>query len=156
MRKALFVFWAVLMTGCATGGYTGFSGMSVPGYEAAGVVAGNAAMPYQILAASQYGWSYNQGYFGVPGIGNVPVCRLQDLQGLPQVNQPVLVRVPKGKGHRAMDALFGAGIGAGVAYMWKGADWQPLVAGGAIGASGAGYMANHEPDQLCLYLPLRQ
>lgn len=157
MRKFFSSFAVVVLVvvngACASHGYTGFTGVSFPGYEAAGVVAANQALIAAV--ASQQGWAYYGGGIGIPGFGNVPVCRLQDLQGLPVVSQPVLVRVPKSKGHRAMDVLYGAGIGAGAAYfLWKGGNWHRLVVGGATGASIGGLVASHEPAEYCLFLPV--
>ncbi|MBI2003557.1 MAG: hypothetical protein HYS78_01055 [Parcubacteria group bacterium] len=128
------VVWAVAASGCATGG-------SLP-Y----VVASNAALPYQILAAG--GWPY---YYGVAGYGNVPVCRLQDLQGLPTVSQPVLVRVDKSRGHRVADIVGGCAVVGGLAGL--SGDWQGATYGCATGAGGGLLVSNHE-QELCLYLPV--
>ncbi len=145
------VVLAAASGGCASVGYTGLTGLSVPGYEAAPVTAANAAMPYQILAAGQQGWSpYGQQF----GYANVPVCRLQDLQGLPPVNQPVLVRVDKTRGHKVADILGAATVVGGIAYLNSGYSWQAAMAGGATGGGGGLLWTNHEQD-LCLLLPVQ-
>ena len=142
MKKVLFVFLAAVLgaSGCATvGGYG-----SLPA-----VVASNAALPYQILAAGQVG-----GMAPPYGYGAVPVCRLQDLQGLPAVSQPVLVRVPKSRGHRVADIVGAAAVVGGIAYINTGYDWRAGAVGAGTGAGGGLLWANHEPDSLCLYLPV--
>jgi len=138
MKKVLFMILAVMASGCATVG-------SLP-Y----VVASNAALPYQILAASQVGSAYGQQFYGMPGHGNIPVCRLQDLHGLPAVSQPVIVRVDKTRKHRTADIVGAAVVGAGLGGLSAG--WQGAAYGGAAGAGGGLLYSNHEQD-LCLYLP---
>lgn len=155
MRKALFSVLTFLVLaasgGCASAGYTGLTGLSVPGYEALGVVVGNQAMIASI--AGQQGWlPYGQSY---GQFGNAPICRLQDLYGLPpvSVSQPVLVRVSKSKGHQAKDIFGGAAIGAGLGYLSGGA--KAAAVGAGAGAGGGLLVANHEPAELCLLLPVK-
>lgn len=156
MRKVLFMIFGILLAGlsqaCASAGYTGLTGLSVPGFEAAGVVAGNQTMVASI--AGQQGWlAYGQ-QFGYP---NVPICRLQDLVGLPPINvvQPVLVRVPKSRGHRAADILGAATVVGGIAYINTGYDLRSAAVGAGTGAGGGLLVANHEPADLCLLLPVK-
>lgn len=158
MRKSILVLFSVLMVlalaasgGCASAGYTGLVGLSVLGYEVAGVVAANQAMIGSI--AGQQGWLPYGQQFGQ--YGNVPVCRLQDLVGLPliSVSQPVIVRVPKSKGHRAADIVGGAAIGAGLGWLNGGA--KAVAVGTGAGAGGGLLVANHEPTDLCLLLPVK-
>ncbi|MEK7579794.1 MAG: hypothetical protein AAB469_01210 [Patescibacteria group bacterium] len=111
------------------------------------VVASNAALPYQVLAAGQAVQPYGYGY----GYGNVPVCRLQDLQGLPSVSQPVIVRVDKTRGHRVADIVSAATVGAGLGGFSGG--WQGVAYGAAAGAGGGLLVSNHEYDY-CVYLPV--
>lgn len=157
-RVFLILLAAVLVGGCGAGRY----GMPVvPGYEAAGVVAGNQAMVASI--AGQQGWApYGQPY---GQFGNVPICRAQDLVGLPPINvsQPVLVRVSKSKGHRTRDIIYGTLLGGGAGMFVGGGQKIQIgnylfdlgtLAGAAIGAGGAGLWANHE-QELCLLLPVR-
>ena len=110
------------------------------------VVASNAALPYQVLAAGQAVQPYGYG----SGYTNVPVCRLQDLQGLPLVSQPVLVRVDKSRGHRTADIVGGCAVGGGLAGFSGG--WQGAAYGCTAGAGGGLLVSNHE-QELCLYLP---
>jgi len=145
------VILAVAGQGCATGG-------SLP-Y----VVASNAALPYQIMAAGQVGSAYGQSFYGVPGYGQMmfPVCRPQEVAGLSPVSQPVLVRVPKSRGHQARDIIYGTLVGGGLGMIAGGGQKIQIgrylvdagtLAGAGIGAGGAGLWTNHESD-LCLYLP---
>ena len=149
MRTVLFVvFLAGFGQACASAGYTGLTSLAVPGYEAAGVVAANQAMIASI--AGQQGWlPYGQPY---GQYGNVPVCRAQDLIGLPpiSVSQPVLVRVSKSKGHQPKDIIGGAAVGAGLGGLSGGR--RGVAYGGAAGAAGGLLVSNHEQD-LCLLLP---
>ena len=115
------------------------------------VVASNAALPYQVLVAGQagqpfYGAPYGYGY----GYGQVPLCRLQDLQGLPAVSQPVLVRVDKSRGHRTADIVGGCAVGGGLGGLSGG--WQGAAYGCSVGAGGGLLVSNHE-QELCLYVP---
>ena len=138
--KALFttVFAAVLGSGCATYGF--------PGFEAAGVVAGNQAL------VSSLGLQAQQALYTMPGYGNVPVCRLQDLVGLPLVNQSVLVRVGKGKSHRMTDIVGSAAIVGGLVYL-SGGDAKAAGIGAGVGAGGGLLYSNHE-QELCLFIPV--
>lgn len=151
--RVLFMFLIVILfAGCGAthGGYGGY----VPGYEALGVVVANQALVASI--ADQQGWvSYGQPYGQQFGYGNVPICRAQDLVGLPpiSVSQPVLVRVSKSKGHQTKDIIGGAAIGAGLGYVTSGG-WQGASYGGAAGAGGGLLVVNHEQD-LCLLLPVK-
>ena len=152
MLKKFFVSLAVVVISqaCATAGYTGLTGLSVPGFEAPRVVAANQALIGSIV--NQQGWApYGQPY---GQYGNVPVCRLQDLQGLPpiSVNQPVLVRVQKDKKHQTKDVVGGGIVGAGLGGLSGG--WQGAAYGGAAGAGGGLLVANHE-QELCLLLPVK-
>ena len=141
--KKLFISLAVVVLavtsqGCAT--------MSLPA-----VVASNAALPYQILAAGQVGSMYGQSLYGAPyGVGNIPVCRLQDLKGLPAVSQPVIVRVDKSKRHQTKDVVGGCIVGAGLGGLSGGGDGA--LYGCAAGGGGGLLVSNHEYDY-CLYLP---
>lgn len=150
MKKVLYVLFVLVVaaaSGCASAGYTGFTGMSVPGYEAVGVMAGHRAMIASIVG--QQGWApYGQ-------YGNVPVCRAQDLVGLPpvSVSQPVLVRVSKSKGHQTKDVVGAAAIGAGLGYLNSGSAKAVAIGAGA-GAGGGLLVANHE-QELCLLLPVK-
>lgn len=135
------VLAAVLTSGCATYG-------GLRGFEAAGVVAGNQAL------VSSLGLQAQQALYAMPGYGNIPVCRIQDLAGLPQVNQPVLVRVGKGKGHRMADIVAGAAIVGGTIYIATGGDAKLAGAGAAAGAGGGLLFSNHE-QELCLFIPIR-
>lgn len=122
-------------------------GLILPGYEALGVVAVNQAMTAALAAQAV---APVQPFY--PGYGNVPVCRLKDLQGLPQVSQPVIVRVSKSKGHRAADILGAATVTGGIVYI-NTSDWRATAVGAASGGGGGLLWVNHEPDNLCLYLP---
>lgn len=134
------VVLALASQACASG-FGGYGSLPV-------VVASNAALPYQILAAGQAVQSF---YGGAPyGYGTVPVCRLQDLQGLPPVSQPVIVRVDKTQGHRTADIVGAAVVGAGLGG-WS-AGWQGAAYGAAVGGGGGLLVSNHEYDY-CLYLP---
>lgn len=131
------VVLALASQACASG-FGGYGSLPV-------VVAANAAMPYQILAAGQAG-----AMVPVYGYGAVPVCRLQDLQGLPAVSQPVVVRVDKTRGHRTADIVGAAVIGAGLGGLSAG--WQGAAYGSAAGGGGGLLYSNHE-QELCLYMP---
>lgn len=111
------------------------------------VVASNAALPYQILAAGQVGAAMVPVY----GYGVVPVCRLQDLQGLPPVSQPVIVRVDKSRGHRIANIVGAAVVGVGLGGLSAGL--RGAAYGSAAGGGGGLLYSNYERD-LCLYLPL--
>ena len=141
-----FMILTVFAGGCATAGY----GVSVPGYETFSVVDANQALVYGLAAQAV------QPLYAVPGFGQVPVCRLQDLRGLPPVNQPVVVRVPKSKGHRTADIAGGAVLGAGIGYLNSGGNNKVAAAGAGIGGAGGMIVANHEPADLCLFLPFPQ
>lgn len=143
MRKALFItVLAVLASGCATYGF--------PGFEAAGVVAGNQALVNALGVQAQS--ALQPGGYAIAGVGNVPICRLQDLAGLPAVNQPVLVRVGKGKSHRMADIVGGAAIAGGLVYLSTG-DAVAAGAGAGAGAGGGLLFSNHE-QELCLFMPV--
>lgn len=154
MKRVLFTFLLAVMVvasqACATvGGY----GIGLPGYEAAAVMAANAALPYQILAAGQVGQPF---YGGAPyGYSNVPVCRAQDLVGLPpiSVSQPVIVRMDKSKRHQAKDIFGGAAIGAGLGW-FNGGSVKAVAVGAGAGAGGGLLVSNHE-QELCLLLPVK-
>ncbi len=159
MKRVLFVIFAAALAasaGCASAaGYTGLTGLSAPGYEAAAVVAANQILIRSI--AGQTGWPfgvqpYGQPLFSVQGYGNVPVCRVQDLVGLPpiRVSQPVVVRVSKSRGHQTKDLVGGAAVGAGLGYFSGGPKGAAVGAG--AGAGGGLLVANHEQD-FCLLFP---
>lgn len=134
------VAFALAGQACASG-FGGYGSLPV-------VVASNAALPYQVLAASQAVQPFYGGY-GY-GYGNVPLCRLQDLQGLPAVSQAVIVRVDKTRGHRTADIVGAAVVGAGLGGLSAG--WQGAAYGAAAGGGGGLLVSNHEYDY-CLYLP---
>ena len=143
MRKALFmsVLAGILSSGCASYGF--------PGFEAAGVVAGNQALVNTLGAQAQ---AALQPGFAIAGLGNVPICRLQDLDGVPAVSQPVLVRVGKSKGHRVADIVAGAAIVGGTVYLGT-RDGMTAAAGAGAGAGGGLLLSNHEYD-LCVFVPV--
>lgn len=145
MRKVLFAMFLLVLAvsgGCASAGLGGY-GSGVHGVVAANqaMIAGLAAQAIQPLYAS------------VPGYGNVPVCRLRDLAGLPQLNNPAIVRVDKSKGHKTIDVISGAAIVGTVVYL---ATSDPVAAGiGTVGGVGGGLaVSSHEYD-LCLFLPVK-
>ena len=147
--KKFFVSLAVVVVavanqGCATvGGYG-----SLPA-----VVASNAALPYQILAAGQVGgWAPYPPYGYRSGNVVLPACRPQDIPpGMKPVSEPMPIKVEKGAlhkwAHAGAVALGGGGLGT-------------LVVGGARGAGGGstaggglgGYLALDE-HEYCLLLP---
>lgn len=137
------VVLALASQACASG-FGGYGSLPV-------VVASNAALPYQILAAGQA----VQPFYGAPGYGAVPVCRPEDIGGVspvvPGLAKPMLIRVEKSERHQLKDIFYGAGGGAGLGALAVGGLKGPLV-GAAVGTAGTGYVANHEYDH-CLILP---
>lgn len=135
---------------CATTGYSRLPGLAIPGYDdLAYVTASNMDLVDSI--GRSYGAPYGYLYGDYP-YGNVPVCRLQDLSGLPPVSQPVIVRLEKNGKHQKKDIIGSAAVGAALAYLASDGD---LVATGIGGGAGAGVgllVTNHEYDY-CLYLP---
>lgn len=139
--RALFmsVLTAVLASGCA-----------LHGFEAVGVVAGNQALVNALGVQTQM--ALQPLYAAVPGYGNIPVCRLQDLVDLPRLNNVAVVRVDKSRWHKTFDTLSGAAIAGTVVYLATG---DSVAAGvGAAGGAGGGFaVSNHEHD-LCLFWPV--
>lgn len=159
MRSKFFTVLAIVVFGlasqaCATYGYGRSAGLLFPGYDdLAYVTASNLALVDSIgRPSAYYGLSY-AGPIPVYGYGNVPICRLQDLTGMPLVSQPVLVRVAKSRGHRAADIIGAVTVASGIAYLASDYSLKAAGAGAAIGA-GVGLLAtNHEYDH-CLYFPV--
>lgn len=140
MRRVFLVLLiAVLAGGCA-----------LRGFEAAGVVAGNQALVNALGVQTQM--AFQPLYAAVPGYGNIPVCRLQDLADLPRLNNAAVVRVDKSGWHKTFDTLSGAAIAGMVVYLATGDSTAGWI--GAAGGAGGGFaVANHEYD-LCLFWPV--
>lgn len=144
------VVLAVAGQACATLPYTGFTGVAVPGYEAATVVARNAAMRYQIMAAG--GWAPYPPYGYRRGDTVLPVCRPQDIpSGMPAVSEAVPIRVEKSTLHKILHTGAATAVGGGLGTVAVGGS-RGAGGGSAAGGGVGGWLALDEHDY-CLLLP---